>query len=433
MLAGIIVPCSFRESEWFYPFLSWTKEKEKEEKEEKEKAQGSESSKKLPSIWCVCDVGFWCNMCKSRQLGGHDAKDWSKDFRIYGSQSCHCFDFNSKVPILIKFFLIVSMWPGNSEKDTKDAKEMKEDLVTRLWRICFANCQGDFATVSLLFRKRMLRSDEPKDPQQKSMPSTRRDNQKCQCQVFHQRLFAGLDPRRLRGDPCNLENESEKIIPIHCIPLHVGTWNLSMTCMTTHDSALRLWDKVLLQLCVKWIWESHESFRCILFYVAPSQGTWSMRRNNPCCKRDLVYARLQFWFASKHFISLPFSVELPRFHANRSQQNTLSVLNCIIQYYSHIRTHTHTYTNIYVYIYIYAHIHIFGYAVQIRWHIRTHIARLTIFSCSLSEDGLWDKDCRAQGQWEGQTFLDLTAHERGVSPWPWGRCWKGSFGECVGV
>jgi len=55
--------------------LSWTKEKEKEEKEEKEKAQGSESSKKLPSIWCVCDVGFWCNMGKGRQLGGHDAKD----------------------------------------------------------------------------------------------------------------------------------------------------------------------------------------------------------------------------------------------------------------------------------------------------------------------------------------------------------------------
>lgn len=54
------MPCSFRESDSIL-----TKEKEKEEKE---KAQGSESSKKLPSIWCVMFVmlaGFGATRAKA--------------------------------------------------------------------------------------------------------------------------------------------------------------------------------------------------------------------------------------------------------------------------------------------------------------------------------------------------------------------------------
>lgn len=367
-------------------------------------------------------------MGKGRQLGGHDAKDWSKDFRIYRSQSCHCFDFNSKVPILIKFFLIVSMWPGNSEKDTKDAKEMKEDLVTWLWRGCFANCQGDLPRFRCCFGRGCWEATSRKIHSRKVCQAQGETTRSVSVKYFTSDFLRAWTPGGCVEIPATWKMKVKKSylsIAFHCT-LEPGTCPWLAWLLMTPPCVCET------KCFFSCVWSEfgshtgHFDVFCFMWLLAEALKVWE----------GTVPVAKETWFMHGFKSGSPANISSV-YHSQWSchgfmpievNKNTLSVLNCIIRYYSYIRTHTH--------VYIYMHTYIYGYAVQITWHIRTHIARLTIltiFLCSLSEDGLWDKNCRAQGQWEGQTFLDLTAHELGVSPWPWGRCWKGSFGECVGL
>ena len=336
--------------EWvILSILSWTKEKEKEEKEEKEKAQGSESSKKLPSIWCVCDVGFWCNMGKGRQLGGHDAKDWSKDFRIYRSQSCHCFDFNSKVPILIKFFLIVSMWPGNSEKDTKDAKEMKEDLVTWLWRGCFANCQGDLPRFRCCFGRGCWEATSRKIHSRKVCQAQGETTRSVSVKYFTSDFLRAWTPGGCVEIPATWKMKVKKSylsIAFHCT-LEPGTCPWLAWLLMTPPCVCET------KCFFSCVWSEfgshtgHFDVFCFMWLLAEALKVWE----------GTVPVAKETWFMHGFKSGSPANISSV-YHSQWSchgfmpievNKNTLSVLNCIIRYYSYIRTHTC------IYIYICTH------------------------------------------------------------------------------
>ena len=346
MLPGIIVPCSFRENEWFYPFYPGRRKRKKKRKKRKRKHKDLNPPRSYPAFGVFVMLGFGATWAKAGSWADMMLRTEAKTSESTGLKVVTVLTSIQKFQFLSNSFSLFRCGQATLRRTPRMPRKWR-----RTWWPGYGEVVLQIAKGRCCFGRGCWEATSRKIHSRKVCQAQGETTRSVSVKYFTSDFLRAWTPGGCVEIPATWKMKVKKSylsIAFHCT-LEPGTCPWLAWLLMTPPCVCET------KCFFSCVWSEfgshtgHFDVFCFMWLLAEALKVWE----------GTVPVAKETWFMHGFKSGSPANISSV-YHSQWSchgfmpievNKNTLSVLNCIIRYYSYIRTHTH------MYIYIYAHIH----------------------------------------------------------------------------